>query len=214
MSSFEQHSVDLRRAFANATLAAVHIDLAVGFFSPRTHMAFKAVNQFAQQMREKAIPNYWTMLTRRCHVGTVREYRTHDIIADRFHQTVQPEDNEVLLEKQGQSLFDGQGTIAQTLRADNIDTLLVTGVYHDMCVADTVRSALREHFRVYVVADATDCPMVNFEFMGRQILKHVEPGLHRQMDVTSTYLVAEALREMTRNAADFPPREQAAIALG
>ena len=51
--------------------------------------------------------------------------------------------------------FDNGNSLAAELRADGVDTLVITGLALDYCAGDTALDALSEKFNVIVVEDAT-----------------------------------------------------------
>ena len=191
-----RYSADLKRAYENATVAALHVDLQENFYEQSTQNAFSAAKEFSLDMRPRAIPNYWVALTSRNAVSVMGLYHLQNHSMYRFHASIPYQDEEVVFEKRDEGLFhDPSGTAGDRLRRDGIDTLLVTGIYHDKCFAQTVRGALYEGFRVYAVADATDCPPAQYDFFGREILKYAPREVHGRLSVTSTKVVTRLLPE-------------------
>ncbi len=66
---------------------------------------------------------------------------------------LEPADNELVITKQYPSAFFGT-TLAETLRAGGIDTLLITGVTTSGCIRATCVDAMSHGFAPMVVADA------------------------------------------------------------
>ncbi|MEM9468955.1 MAG: hypothetical protein AAF988_02220 [Pseudomonadota bacterium] len=69
----DEDLIDLVRAFDEARLAALHIDMQTCFYftygdrhlSHRTDYAFPKVNKFAAQLRTFKVPNNWVAYTDR-----------------------------------------------------------------------------------------------------------------------------------------------------
>lgn len=208
MTPLDRHSHDLVAAFNEARLAAVHIDLQNLFYVENgTDIAFPVVADVAQCMRDLGVPNYWVALTHRWHAGSYASFKElYENTHLGLHGCVKPHPDEMVFEKTGQDLFSWQSIAAlETLLDAGIDTLVMTGVYHDKCFTDTVRGALNEGFRVYAVADATDCPMGDFDFMPRNILKSVQPSLHHRMTLTSTPLLKQSLAQSAASGEKMSP---------
>ena len=70
-----------------------------------------------------------------------------------FPPTLMPQDGEVVISKQYASAFFGT-SLASTLRAQNVDTLIVTGLSTSGCVRATALDALQHGFAPFVVRDA------------------------------------------------------------
>lgn len=70
-----------------------------------------------------------------------------------FPPTLMPQDGEVVISKQYASAFFGT-SLASTLRAQNVDTLIVTGMSTSGCVRATALDALQHGFAPFVVRDA------------------------------------------------------------
>jgi nicotinamidase/pyrazinamidase len=51
--------------------------------------------------------------------------------------------------------FDNGNSLAEELRTDGVDTLVITGLALDYCAGDTALDALTEKFNVIVIEDAT-----------------------------------------------------------
>lgn len=71
----------------------------------------------------------------------------------RFHSELAPLDEELVVRKQFASAFFGTD-LDETLRAQNVDTVLVTGVSTSGCVRATALDALQHGYRPVVVAEA------------------------------------------------------------
>ncbi|MFC5382578.1 isochorismatase family protein [Aquipuribacter nitratireducens] len=76
-----------------------------------------------------------------------------DTAAGQFRPEVAPRDDEVVLLKQMPSAFFGT-TLASTLTAAGVDTVVVCGVSTSGCVRATVVDAMSHGFTPFVVADA------------------------------------------------------------
>lgn len=70
-----------------------------------------------------------------------------------FPPTLMPRDGELVISKQYASAFFGT-SLASTLCAQNIDTLIVTGMSTSGCVRATALDALQHGFAPFVVRDA------------------------------------------------------------
>ncbi len=70
-----------------------------------------------------------------------------------FPPSLQPESNDVVVTKQYASAFFGS-SLASTLRAMGVDTLLITGFSTSGCVRATALDALQHGFAPFVVRDA------------------------------------------------------------
>ena len=70
-----------------------------------------------------------------------------------FPPTLQPAEGELVVTKQYASAFYGT-SLASTLRAMGIDTLLITGFSTSGCVRASALDALQNGFAPFVVADA------------------------------------------------------------
>jgi maleamate amidohydrolase len=70
-----------------------------------------------------------------------------------FPPSLQPRADEIVISKQYASAFFGT-SLASTLRAEGIDTLLITGVSTSGCVRATALDALQHGFAPFVVRDA------------------------------------------------------------
>jgi len=66
---------------------------------------------------------------------------------------VAPEPHELEVSKRLYSCFAGTG-LGERLRAQAVDTLVVTGLTSDCCIASSVREAFEEGFHLFVVPDA------------------------------------------------------------
>ena len=71
-----------------------------------------------------------------------------------FKEMVQPQYNELIIQKKVNSAFIGTDLEAR-LRQDDIDTLVIVGLTTDHCVSTTSRMAGNLGFDTYVVSDAT-----------------------------------------------------------
>lgn len=69
-------------------------------------------------------------------------------------EAVRPRGDEPLIQKRVNSAFIGTG-LEERLRADGIETVVITGLTSDHCVSATTRMAGDLGFRTYVVSDAT-----------------------------------------------------------
>ena len=83
-----------------------------------------------------------------------------------IHPLVAPADGEAVIDKSEPNGFLGTG-LAEHLRGDGIDELVVTGMMSSMCVDATARAAADDGFAVTVVHDACAAPDLAFE--GREV---------------------------------------------
>lgn len=164
--------VELRRAFEEKRLGAIHVDLQNGYYTDFTKVAFPIANDVACTTREHNIPNYWVAYTKNwaalSTLGFMKKYTGTNL---EFHKTIAFDKDELVFEKNAQGAFDCQRPLLNVhLRAHNIDTLVVTGVHYFACVAETIAGALIKDFRVFALADATDCPEAEVATWRKKIL--------------------------------------------
>lgn len=67
---------------------------------------------------------------------------------------VQSED-EIVIKRRFSAMIQGSSDLEERLRADGIDTLVMTGIATDVCVESTIRDAYMLNFKTMVVSDAT-----------------------------------------------------------
>lgn len=189
--------VELRRAFEEERLGAIHVDLQRSFFTDFTKVAFPVVNDVACTARVHEIPNHWVAFTRnwavRSTLGFAQKYVGTNLD---FHETITVDKNEMVFEKAAQGTFDCQRSLLnESLRNQNIDTLIVTGVHYFACVAQTIAGALVNDFRVFALADATDCPEAEAGTWKKRLL-HVlgDNGRAPLLTVTNSHRFKEALQ--------------------
>lgn len=83
-----------------------------------------------------------------------------------IHASVQPLENEAIIEKQFPNSF-WQTALEETLHTMQVDTLVLTGMMTHMCVSATARAAMERGFKVIVVDDA--CTTRDLVFDGETI---------------------------------------------
>lgn len=70
-----------------------------------------------------------------------------------FEPTLKPLDNELVIVKAACSAFEGT-TLEKILRRNGIETLVITGIFTNMCITGTARSAFDKGFDSLVISDA------------------------------------------------------------
>lgn len=70
-----------------------------------------------------------------------------------FEPTLKPLDNELVIIKSACNAFEGT-SLEKVLRRNGIETLVVTGIFTNMCITGTVRSAFDKGFDSLVISDA------------------------------------------------------------
>lgn len=70
-----------------------------------------------------------------------------------FISELMPQDNEMIMRKSACSAFEGT-SLEKVLRRNGIETLVLVGVFTNMCIAGTARSAFDKGFDALVVRDA------------------------------------------------------------
>ncbi len=170
---------DLVRAFEEARLAALHIDMQPHFYeegSPSDREAptaetFPVVNKFAKDLRLHSVPNYWVAYTGHWRKSTYDIFHQNKSQKDRMfltsslllHSSMEVKPDELVFEKAAQSAFQwdvnqDRGMLMEHLNAAAQDTLIIDGIKDVYCVKATVSRAANLGFRVYVPLDATNCP--------------------------------------------------------
>lgn len=182
-------------ALAEGRAAGLHIDLQKGFYTAETRLAFPEANKVAKDLRVSGLRNYWVAMTMGWAVTSYRQFCfNHVAIGLQIHDSMDVELDDIVFEKADQSLFSPyalQGELV--LKADAVDTLIVTGVRHTHCVSDTVAGALHRAFKVFVVADATDRPMADFETYEQYLARGLPQTLQDNLSVIHSGTLREAL---------------------
>ena len=77
-------------------------------------------------------------------------------VGNEYKENVAPIGSEPLFHKNVHSAFIGTD-LEEYLRSNNLDTLVITGITTNLCVATTARMAGNLGFKTYVVRDGTAC---------------------------------------------------------
>jgi nicotinamidase-related amidase len=107
--------------------------------------------------------------------------------ATQIHELVKPEANEPIITKYRVSAFTGS-TLEVILRAQNIDTLVLSGISTSGVVLSTLREAADKDFKITVLEDACFDPDAEVH---RVLTEKVFP---RQADVVSVDAWIETLK--------------------
>lgn len=70
-----------------------------------------------------------------------------------FEPTLKPLDNELVVVKSACNAFEGT-SLEKVLRRNGIETLVITGIFTNMCITGTARSAFDKGFDTLVISDA------------------------------------------------------------
>ncbi len=112
-----------------------------------------------------------------------------------IHPGVEPQANEVVLQKHFPSSFAGTG-LHDLLQQDGIQQLVICGMMTQMCVDTTTRAAFDLGYQVQVALDATACPALSFgdtEIPAETVKATVAAALHGTFGlVTDTETILSA----------------------
>lgn len=196
----------LLTAIAENRTAGLHIDLQNAFYTAQSALAFPEADKVARDLRASSIPNFWVAATSGWKVSSYRQFSFECVAPGwRLHDSLDTREDDLVLQKADQALFPPYvDHTAQAIRDRHVDTLLITGVKHTHCVRDAITGALRREFTVYVVIDATDCPMNEFDSYQPDINRGLPEELHGYLSVITSYKLKEVL---------FSAREKAAPVL-
>lgn len=199
--------LDLVRAFNEARLAALHIDMQECFyytdadrgFSYPTDHAFPAVNDFAQQLRQLSIRNDWVVYTQQWGKESFSSFARRiqvEAAEEAIHSSIFVAENESVFNKDTTSAFrDTNCLLRKYLDGKGTDTLIIDGIKAYHCLAGTAADALKKNFRVYVPIDVTDKPdqLKNY---AKWFLRPNDPTPQQKARITftSTTKILEALR--------------------
>ncbi|RYE41074.1 MAG: isochorismatase family protein [Hyphomicrobiales bacterium] len=151
-------------------LCLAYTDAAGPFALPDIEPVVKANNELIEAMRAKGLPVVFTDVKLDRNLRTAghfyRKVPAMSIFAEGAHGgwgelTIAPGPNDLVVTKQYASAFFGT-TLASTLHAAGVDTVVVAGVSTSGCVRATATDALNYGFRPIVVRQA--CADRNEEF--------------------------------------------------
>lgn len=172
------HMIDLALAFNEARLAALHIDMQLKFYEDfccegriPTREVFPLVREFAKNLRDLGVPNHWIAYTGHWAKSVYADYKTGKLEGNRpslardlsILPSMGAQDSDMVFEKAQQWGFrNANCVLTDYLRSQNQDTLIIDGVKDKHCIAGTISTGLKKDFRIYVVMDATNCPVDEF----------------------------------------------------
>ena len=189
----------LKEAFDRSRLAAVHVDLQCAYFREETMFAYPVANDLAASLRDYGVKNHWVAYTRDWAVRTpaqfAQKYSQHHNKALNFHRTIKVDENERVFEKALQGAFDNRhAPLYRSLIDDRHDTLIITGVTHKHCVAETIAGAMSKRFRIFAAVDATDCSMGDFPLWRQEILCLLnDASLNHLLTITTSHAIKQTL---------------------
>ncbi len=166
----------LKHAFRNATVAHLVVDMQHAYCDPRHmhsvrhglnlkkhHATAVKLNDFVCRSRSCAPPIWIVHDFKEAFLDPSRFCRK-----DLYLQT--PMDRDPVIVKREFDAFYQTG-LNDLLKKRDIDTVLISGVYLQVCVRDTALSALKHKYRVFLlenlVANGTDLAAVNRAFIDR-----------------------------------------------
>jgi nicotinamidase-related amidase len=158
---------DTRRIIVNAwkqnRLAAIHVDAQNGFLDGHTFEAFEGIARSAHYMRSIGVPNIWVAFSSEFHTlygkpTTVAEFTQSDTYTcDKISLLANPYDHETVILKSGAGCFDyDENALNNHLKAQNIDTLIIDGVYSHGCVLQTIKGGLMQEYNIVANMDGMD----------------------------------------------------------
>lgn len=186
----------LKEAFDRGRLAAVHVDLQNCYFRAETMAAYPVANDLASSLRDHGVANHWVAYTRDWAKRTPVEYqRKYANTMLEFHRTIDIAAGEMIFEKAAQGAFDHlEAPLYQTLADDGVDAIVVTGVIHSACVAETVAGAMAKNLQVFAAIDATDCHVGDHLTWQQSVLHALnDPACNHLLTVTTTHDIKRAL---------------------
>jgi nicotinamidase-related amidase len=183
-------------AFKQAQLCAMHIDLQDLFYFPGddcpTDQAFHVTNDFAQELRQIDIPNFWVA----CLYETpeiIPYNHAHQKTADIFHKDINVLPNEIVVTKATSSAF-GNRLLTPFLNHTGLTTQIATGVFFDSCYQKTIENALMQGFNVYACLDATDCPKDEHQDFKPRFFNELPQEAQDRLHVTNTQELLDTLQ--------------------
>lgn len=194
--------IDLARAFNEARLAALHVDMQLKFHEEfcregrvPTREVFPIVKGFAKTLREAGIPNHWIAYTGYWSKGSYgdfatakpadnRPYLSRDL---RMFPNMGADKSDMVFEKAQQWSFrDSDCPLTDYLKRQSQNTLIIDGVKDKHCIADTIETGLRRGFRIYAAMDATNCPVDQFDDYAEWFLRPGDLTLPQRSNITFT----------------------------
>jgi len=195
-------------AFNEARLCAMHIDMQWHFMESAcregrlpTEKVIPPLRQFSSDLREHNIPNHWVAYTNGWGVSDYNTFKTGQAVAGRL-PLIRPlkmvpdlaKDHEMVFEKAKQWAFKPSNSIlADYLRENGQDVIIIDGVKDKYCVTNTISSGLREGFRFYVALDTTNCPMQEFYEFERWFQKGSTAEQKERVTFTTTIEILSTL---------------------
>jgi len=174
---------DLVRAFNEARLVAMHVDLQKTFFiaerskesviDPRcTENAFREVGRFSQGLKHFGVPNYWLAFTanwNKTSYGDFEKINPYERSDLALHPDLKIDKNDLVFEKASTNGFLGRHqkqrcVLGNHLDENGLDTLIIDGVKAKVCFTDTIVTGLkRPNLKFYVVLDGTELSFLEFD---------------------------------------------------
>ena len=201
---------ELVRAFNEARLCAIHIDLQNVYYGDCLEAIYRA-NTFAENLQEFTVSNFWVAQTNTYAIRTLLdfkrlcsnaryaeeedEFRGGGSSGNQLREDLCAKENDIVFTKYLDVYGQGNGLAGDYLKSKDLTTHLYTGIVYSACFYYSVRGALREGFYVYACIDATDCPddeKEDFMYSLRLTAKDLEAS--DNLCITSTDDVINALR--------------------
>jgi len=144
---------DLKNHFNNASLVHISIDFQKAYscsspidrvFSCNVRGAAHKTADLSPQFAKINIPNWW--ITYR---GDYDDWKPGD---DDFF-VVKPARDDLIIKKLAMSAFVGSWILDEKLQDNGIKALLISGLYREQCVYETVKDACRKGYKVFVMED-------------------------------------------------------------
>lgn len=200
--SIQPHMVDLARAFEEARLVAVHIDMQATFYEHvckekriPTYEVFPKVKQFSDGLRRLGIPNHWVAYTGHWAKTQYKDFKVGKHGKGKFSlsrdlsllKMMDIQDDDLVFEKAKQwALRNGNCHLTNHFRAKGTDTLIIDGVKDKHCIAQSIVTGLKNNFRIYAAMDATNCPEDQFADYAEWFLQPSDLTAEQKSRVTFT----------------------------
>lgn len=209
---------DLARAFNDARLVVLHVDMQECFYyvvehnslDHQTDYAFHIVSMFAQNIRSLGIANHWIAYSEKWGQETVAQYNKwalENALEFELQEQIDALDGEVLFNKAQPSAFRSEYcALSSYLEIEGVNTLIVDGVKAYHCLTDTVADALDKGFRVYIPVDATNCLEKNRSNFIDWFMKGTNEKQKSQITFTTTGEILSTLRQAQANQQQLPVR--------